>query len=134
MTSILAVRDLEKTFGNVVAARDISLEVPPQQTVGIIGANGAGKTTFVNMITGHLRPSKGSIAFEDRDITGLPSRAITRLGISRSFQVAQIFPSLTVYENLCVAAAVAQGKNGILGLALRALRTPEATTDVDSII
>ena len=75
MTPILAVRDLEKTFGNVVAARNISLEVPPQQTVGIIGANGAGKTTFVNMITGHFRPSKGSITFEQRDIIGLPSRA-----------------------------------------------------------
>ena len=80
MTPILSVRDLEKTFGNVVAARDISLEVPPQQTVGIIGANGAGKTTFVNMITGHLRPSKGSITFEQRDIIGLPSRAITGSG------------------------------------------------------
>ena len=68
------------------------------QTVGIIGANGAGKTTFVNMITGHLRPSKGSIHFEGRDITGLPSRAITRLGISRSFQVAQVFPTLTVHR------------------------------------
>ena len=92
MSAILSVRDLEKTFGSVVAARDITLDVPPQQTVGIIGANGAGKTTFVNMITGHLRPTKGSIRFEDRDITGLPSREITRLGISRSFQVAQIFP------------------------------------------
>jgi branched-chain amino acid transport system ATP-binding protein len=76
MTVILSVRDLEKTFGSVVAARDISLDIPPQQTVGIIGANGAGKTTFINMVTGHLRPSKGTIRFEDRDITGLPSREI----------------------------------------------------------
>ena len=93
MTAILSVRDLEKTFGSVVAARDITVNVPPLQSVGIIGANGAGKTTFVNMITGHIRPSKGSIRFEDLDITGMPSRTITRLGISRSFQVAQIFPS-----------------------------------------
>ena len=104
--SILSVRDLEKTFGSIVAARDISVEVPAEQTVGIIGANGAGKTTFINMITGHLRPTKGSIRFEGRDITGLPSREITRLGISRSFQVAQIFPSLTVSENMCAAAAI----------------------------
>jgi branched-chain amino acid transport system ATP-binding protein len=134
MSAILSVRELEKTFGSVVAARAISLDVPAEQTVGIIGANGAGKTTFVNMITGHIRPSKGSICFDNRDITGLPSRTITRLGISRSFQVAQIFPSLTVYENLCVAAAVARGKNGILALALRALRTPEIAADVDAII
>src|SRR5207245_9219773 len=119
MNAILSVRDLEKTFGSIVAARDITLDVPPQQVVGVIGANGAGKTTFINMITGHLRPTKGSIRFEDRDITGLPSREITRLGISRSFQVAQIFPSLTVYENLCLAAAVGRGKDGILTLALR---------------
>jgi branched-chain amino acid transport system ATP-binding protein len=75
--------------------------------VGIIGANGAGKTTFINMITGHLRPTKGTIRLEDLDITGRPSREITRLGISRSFQVAQIFPSLTVFENMCAAAAAA---------------------------
>ena len=61
MSAILVVRDVEKTFGSVVAARDINVAVPPLQTVGIIGANGAGKTTFVNMITGHLRPSKGAI-------------------------------------------------------------------------
>ena len=65
MSAILSVRDLEKTFGSVVAARDITLDVPAQQTVGIIGANGAGKTTFVNMITGHLRPTKGTIRFEE---------------------------------------------------------------------
>ena len=103
MSAILAVKDLEKTFGSVVAARDISVAVPAQQTVGIIGANGAGKTTFVNMITGHLTPSKGSIHFEDRDITGLPSRAITRLGISRSFQIPQLFIELTAAENVIVA-------------------------------
>jgi len=134
MSAILSVRELEKTFGSVVAARAISLDVPAEQIVGIIGANGAGKTTFVNMITGHISPSKGSIRFDDRDITGLPSRAITRLGISRSFQVAQIFPSLTVHENLCLAAAVGRGKDGILALALRALRTPEIVADVDAII
>ena len=77
MSDILAVRDLEKRFGSVIAAQGISVVVPEGQTVGIIGANGAGKTTFVNMITGHLTPSKGSIHFEGRDITGLPSRAIT---------------------------------------------------------
>ena len=76
MTAILSVCDLEKTFGSIVAARDITLDVPAQQTVGIIGANGAGKTTFINMITGHLRPTKGTIRLEDRDITGRPSREI----------------------------------------------------------
>jgi branched-chain amino acid transport system ATP-binding protein len=131
MTAILSVRDLEKTFGSVTAARDISLDVPPQQTVGIIGANGAGKTTFVNMITGHIRPSKGTIRFEDRDITGLPSRNITRLGISRSFQVAQIFPSLTVFENMCIATAVSRG-GGMLGRMLAPLRSPEIAREAEA--
>ena len=131
---ILSVRDLEKTFGSIVAARDISLDVPAQQTVGIIGANGAGKTTFINMITGHLRPTKGIIRFEDRDITGRPSREITRLGISRSFQVAQIFPSLTVFENMCAAAAAASGSDGGLAHMLAPLQAPATLADAGAAI
>jgi branched-chain amino acid transport system ATP-binding protein len=134
MTPILSVRDLEKTFGAVVAARDITLDVPPEQTVGIIGANGAGKTTFINMITGHLRPSKGSILFERRDITGRPSREVTRLGISRSFQVAQVFPSLTVFENMCAATAVAQASGTGLARMLMPLRTPATLREAEAAI
>ena len=131
---ILAVRDLEKTFGSLVAARDITVSVPAEQTVGVIGANGAGKTTFINMVTGHLVPSKGSITFEDRDITGLPSREITRLGISRSFQMAQIFPSLTVFENMCVAAAIARRAGGILGNVLTPVHSTAATAEAETTI
>ncbi len=134
MTTILAVRDLEKTFGRIVAARDISLDIPAGQTVGIIGANGAGKTTFVNMITGHLRPSRGTIAFEGREISGLASRDITRLGISRSFQVAQIFPSLDVFDNVCAAAAIAHGPNTMLGRATTPLRSPQTIAEADTLI
>ena len=134
MSAILSVRDLEKTFGSIVAARDITLDVPAEQTVGIIGANGAGKTTFINMITGHLRPSKGTIRFEERDITGRPSREITRLGMSRSFQVAQIFPSLTVFENMCAAAAVARGRGGTLAHALAPLRSPERIAQAEAAL
>jgi branched-chain amino acid transport system ATP-binding protein len=134
VTAILSVRDLEKTFGSIVAARDITLDVPAEQTVGIIGANGAGKTTFINMITGHLRPSKGTIRFGEHDITGRPSREITRLGVSRSFQVAQIFPSLTVFENMCAAAAVAGAAGGILGHALAPLRTPARTAQAEAAL
>ncbi len=132
MTPILSVRDLGKRFGSIVAARDITLDVPAEQTVGVIGANGAGKTTFINMITGHLRPSRGSIRFEDRDITGRPSREITRLGVSRSFQVAQIFPSLTVFENVAAAAAIAAGPAGIWASALLPLDTPATRAAADT--
>ncbi len=134
MNPILTVRDLEKTFGSVVAARDISVSVPAHQTVGIIGANGAGKTTFVNMITGHLTPSKGVIQFEDKDITGLPSRVITRLGISRSFQVAQVFPSMTVVENMRIASAIARGKDSIVDRMLNPLDAPENAAEADAAI
>jgi branched-chain amino acid transport system ATP-binding protein len=128
MSAILSVQKLEKAFGSVVAARDISVEVLPQENIGIIGANGAGKTTFVNMITGHIRPSGGSIRFVDREITGLTTRAITRLGISRSFQMAQIFPSLTVFENIAIAAGIAAGAGG-LGRFARPLASERAGAD-----
>ena len=114
MSAIISVRDLEKTFGSVYAARDITLDVDTDDVTGIIGANGAGKTTFVNMITGHLQPSKGSISFEGRDLAGLPSRAIARLGIARSFQVAQIFPSLTVEENVAAATGISTTPPNVL--------------------
>ncbi len=131
---ILSVQDLSKQFGSLVAARDITLSVPSQQTVGVIGANGAGKTTFINMITGHLRPTKGTIAFEERDITGLPSRDITRMGISRSFQVAQIFPSLTVFENMCAATAIASARTSLLGHVLTPFRSSESVAEAEAAL
>jgi len=134
MSDILAVRDLEKTFGSLTAARDITVSVPSHQTVGVIGANGAGKTTFVNMITGHLRPSKGSIWFEGKEITGRPSREITRLGISRSFQVAQIFPTLTVFESMCTAAAVGRHAGGFFSNIVTPVHSAVATAEAEAAI
>jgi len=131
---ILSVHDLEKAFGSLIAAHDINVEIPPQQTVGVIGANGAGKTTFVNMVTGHLRPTKGSIWFEGKEITGMPSREITKLGISRSFQVAQIFPSLSVFENMCIAAAIARSSGGPLGGLTAPVHSQTAMTEAESTI
>jgi len=103
MAPILETRSLHMTFGAVVAAADVSVAVEAGEVLGIIGANGAGKTTFVNMVTGHLTPSSGEILYQDRDITGMASREIARLGICRSFQIPQLFPGLTVTENLLVA-------------------------------
>jgi branched-chain amino acid transport system ATP-binding protein len=131
---LLSVRDLGKHFGPLIAARDITVSVPAHQTVGVIGANGAGKTTFINMITGHLRPTAGTIHFEERDITGLPSRDITRLGISRSFQVAQIFPSLTAFENMCAAAAVGRAPTTLLGHVRTPLRSPESVAAAETLL
>jgi branched-chain amino acid transport system ATP-binding protein len=134
MSAILSVRGLEKTFGLLIAAHNINVAVPASQTVGIIGANGAGKTTFVNMITGHLRPTKGSIWFEDRDITGRPSREITRLGIARSFQVPQIFASLTVLENICAATAVARTAGRLIHQALTPLHSSSMRAESETVL
>ncbi len=108
MSVVLEVRDLQKTFGAVVAAKDVNVSVEEHEIIGIIGANGAGKTTFVNMVTGYLKPTSGQIDFVGRSILGLPPREITRLGISRSFQVPQIFASETVFDNLQMAYAIAE--------------------------
>ncbi|MBN8943759.1 MAG: ATP-binding cassette domain-containing protein [Rhizobiales bacterium] len=111
---ILSVRALSKSFGSLVTAKDIDLDVLPFRLHSIIGPNGAGKTTFFNMLTGVLPPNSGSITFQDRDITGLPMYARARLGISRSFQILSIFPNLTVFEN--VRVAVQAQRHGISGL------------------
>ena len=111
MSAILVAEGVNKSFDAVTAAADINLAFDRQSVVSLIGANGAGKTTFLNMVTGYLTPNRGRIAFEGRDLVGLTPRAITRLGISRSFQIPQLFQSLSVRENLLVAEAIAKADN-----------------------
>jgi branched-chain amino acid transport system ATP-binding protein len=105
---ILSVKELNKKFGAIVAAVDINIDVHEGEVIGIIGANGAGKTTFVNMVTGYLEPTSGEINFGGQQLVGLPSREITRAGISRSFQVSQVFVTMSVYENLLTALAITE--------------------------
>ena len=100
---VLDVRGLEKHFGGVVAARDINVTVGAGEQIAIVGSNGAGKTTFVNMVTGYLKPSGGTIRFRGQDVTGLDPRQTARAGIRRSFQIAQVFPAMTVLENMLTA-------------------------------
>ena len=83
------------------------MRVEQDSVVGLIGSNGAGKTTFINMVTGYLTPSSGSIHYLERDITGLSPRTITRLGICRSFQIPQLFSTLSVHDNLQVGVGIA---------------------------
>ena len=104
--AILEARGLFKNFGAVSAAADINVTVAADSVTGLIGSNGAGKTTFLNMVTGYLRPSAGTIHFDGHDITRLAPRRITRLGISRSFQVPQLFNSLAVADNLLTATGI----------------------------
>jgi branched-chain amino acid transport system ATP-binding protein len=107
MSPVLAAQGLRKSFGAVTAAADISLAFDAETVVSLIGANGAGKTTFLNMATGYLRPDSGRILFGGRDIVGLDPRRIARLGISRSFQIPQLFHSLSVRDNLLIAETIA---------------------------
>jgi branched-chain amino acid transport system ATP-binding protein len=100
MTHVLEVRGVSKSFGAVTAAADINVSIGRDTVVALIGSNGAGKTTFLNMVTGYLRPTRGEIRFDGRDITRLSPRQITRLGICRSFQIPQLFNTLSVYDNL----------------------------------
>src|SRR3954463_10351954 len=115
MPAILDARGLCKRFGAVIAASEVSAAIEKDSVVGLIGTNGAGKTTFINMITGYLKPERGTIEFEGRDITRLPPRAITRLGICRSFQIPQLYRSLTVFENMMVALGVVLRNAGLGG-------------------
>lgn len=100
---VLEARALEKSFGAVVAASDINVTVEAGARLSLIGANGAGKTTFVNIVTGYVKPTAGEILLAGRDITGLPPRRITQLGVCRSFQIPQLCETMTPIENLLVA-------------------------------
>ncbi len=102
---MLSSRNLHKHFDGVVAADGVTVEVAAGERVGLIGSNGAGKTTFVNMITGYLKPDAGAISLDGRDITALGPRAIQRLGVARSFQIPQLCAEMSVLDNMLMAAA-----------------------------
>jgi branched-chain amino acid transport system ATP-binding protein len=107
MAALLETVGLTKTFGALAAASGISVRVEEDSVVGLIGGNGAGKTTFLNLITGYLKPTQGRIVYRGVDITPLSPRQVTHLGICRSFQTPQVFDSLTVGQNLLVGTGVA---------------------------
>ena len=118
MSVILRAEGLHKNFDAVTAADDINLAFDDRAVVSLIGANGAGKTTFLNIVTGYLAPDRGRVTFHDHslELVGLTPRAITRLGISRSFQIPQLFQSLSVRENLRVAEGIAGAVNEAAGM------------------
>ena len=110
MSFILVSEGLRKSFGAVTAAADINLAFERDSVVSLIGANGAGKTTFLNMVTGYLRPDGGRVRFDGHELVGRSPREITALGLSRSFQIPQLFQSLSVRENLLVAEGIAHAE------------------------
>ncbi len=103
MTALLEIKNLWKDFDGFVATRDVTFDLEEGERHAIIGPNGAGKTTFFNLITGHMAPTKGTVRFRGRDITGMAPHKVVKLGLARSFQRINIFPRMTVFENVQVA-------------------------------
>ncbi len=108
---ILQTEDLNKSFGAIRAADNLNIGVEQGELVGIVGANGSGKTTFVNIVTGYIKPDRGRIMLMGRDTTGLPPRQIIKLGVARSFQIPQLYHLMNVLESLLLSLA-AQSGNG----------------------
>ena len=107
---ILQTIDLTRSFDMVKAADAINVTIGHGEVVGIVGANGSGKTTFLNLITGYVKPDRGRILIMGRDSAGLPPRLITKRGIARSFQIPQLYTGLSVQENVLLSLAAASGK------------------------
>jgi branched-chain amino acid transport system ATP-binding protein len=101
--ALLETDQLTRAFGSLIAVDDVSISVRRGELRSIIGPNGAGKTTFFRLISGEMAPTSGRIRFTGRDIAGLPQHAVTRLGIAKSYQITNVFPHLTVLENVRVA-------------------------------
>jgi branched-chain amino acid transport system ATP-binding protein len=130
-TPVLDVRGVVRRYGGLTAVDDVSLTLGPRERLAVIGPNGAGKTTLFKLIAGEVSTSAGTVAFEGRDVTRWSSRRRARLGIARTFQVSNLFPTLTVADNVTLAAQ-----------ALRAVRwspwpgagAKAAAADVDGVL
>ena len=131
MNTALEAIGIEKRFGAVLAASNVSLSLGMNEVLGIIGANGAGKTTLLNIVTGYIQPDSGVIQYQGSDITALEPRAIARLGIHRSFQIPQIFPQLTVFDNILIALGITEGKGKSIW---RPLLTRDSIDTAESIL
>jgi branched-chain amino acid transport system ATP-binding protein len=109
MTAVLEVRDIAKSFGGLEAVRGVSFQVREGEILGLIGPNGSGKSTLFNCILGQLSPTRGEVRLDGRTVTNMRPSRLNRLGVSRTFQLLQVFPQLTVRENLLLAAQEHRG-------------------------
>src|SRR5215467_8763909 len=109
MKPVLAVRDLRKSFGGISAVDDVSFEVRDGEILGIIGPNGSGKSTLFNCVLGQLQPSSGEVRIDGQTTTGMRACDLNRLGVSRTFQLLQVFAQLSVRDNLILAGQEHQG-------------------------
>ncbi len=107
--NLLTIENVSQHFGSLVAVNNVSLAVEPGELRAVIGPNGAGKTTFFNLISGFFAPTSGRIVFDGQDITALAPHKRVALGMARTFQITEIFPELTVRENLRIPVEIAMG-------------------------
>jgi len=129
--ALLAVEDLSKRFGGIVAADAITLDVNAGELHAVIGPNGAGKTTLISQLTGEVSPDAGTIRFAGRDIIALPAYRRSRLGLARSFQITSLFPEFTALDNVALAVQAHAGHSFRFWRDARreeALRAPAAAT------
>jgi len=132
MTLLIADK-LNKRFGGVVAAHDVSFALAAGEMLAIIGPNGAGKSTTFNMVGGQLRPDGGRVLLGGQDITGLPARAVCKLGVGRTFQVAQTFLSMSVIGNVQMALIAHHGRTRDVLTSAAALYRAEARSLLDRV-
>ncbi len=123
--SLLEVHNVSQHFGHLIAVKDVSLAIEQGELHAVIGPNGAGKTTFFNMISGFYRPTKGRIVFDGTDVTVLSPPARVAMGMARTFQITEVFPELTVRENLRIPVEVTQG------LRLKVFRSRQKAEETD---
>ena len=130
---MLQINSLSKSFGGFKAVSNASLDVKKGEIVAVIGPNGAGKTTLFNLITGILKPDAGKVLFKDEDITGLRPYVICKKGMTRSFQVVNVFQRLSVFENVQVAVLSREGKTWNLFTPSKKLVVEETNRILDSV-
>jgi branched-chain amino acid transport system ATP-binding protein len=130
---VLDVRDLRKSFDGFQAVGGVTFSVPDRAISAIIGPNGAGKTTTFNLITGHVPPDSGQVILKGREVTGVAPHDLCRLGMGRSFQRTNIFPRLTVYENVQAAFLSHRGRGWNLFTPVRELYRAETEALLESV-
>ena len=131
--AVLRVERLSKSFGGVEAVRDVSFDVAAGELVALIGPNGAGKTTCFNLVNGQLAPDAGTVTLSGTRIDRLPPRAIARMGVGRTFQVAATFASMTVRENVQLALLAHAGANSGIGARAADCMRVEADALLESV-
>ena len=130
---MLKVESLVKSFDGFKAVNGAHLTVGPGEIVAVIGPNGAGKTTLFNLITGHLKRDSGRVLFKEEDISSLPAHEICKRGMGRSFQIVNIFPRLTVFENVQVAVLSHQKRSNTLFRLARGIAVKETRPILESV-